>query len=108
MGLSRSVAGLAADVHFGPRAGIALRNRVIVLGVIGGMTLCALRVPVLETSGPVKRIAGPNPFVGIKVKPALALDVPGKAQGLQPATLELDEILLKGCYSDGEYDLELD
>ena len=46
-------------------------------------------------------------FIGVEVKPAFPLGVPGNGQALQPATGELDQVLLQGFDTKGILDLEV-
>ncbi len=46
-------------------------------------------------------------FVGVEVKPAFPLGVPGNGQALQPATGEHNQILLQGLDTEGILDLEV-
>ena len=101
----RPVARLAAHVDFKEGRVVGVGCQVVVLLQIGRVALGAHGVPVLGHAGPVQRVVGLEPQVdGIgwrDVEPLLLLDVPGDAQHLHAAAVELDHVLLKRPDAEG-------
>ena len=103
------MAGLTADVDFTPVGLITLVSRIVCFYKVGGVTFGTHAVPVLVGPGPVKRVAGLDFLIGIKMKPALAAlgfraGVPGDAQALQTPAWKLDQVLLERVDTEGVLD----
>lgn len=98
---------LATDVDRIPAGFVGFGLRIVVLAQIGRVTIGAHQVPVLIDLGPVQRVGGLNSLVSIDVEPAFLVGVPGRAQRLQPATRELNQVLLQRSDAKGVFDFEI-
>src|SRR5262245_33496368 len=105
-----SVTGLARDIDFRPRRGIAVIRQIIVSTQIGRVTIGTDVVPCLVAAGPMQRIAVRHLLVGIEMEPLLAAllfssRISGETQTLKPDVRKRQEILLTRkdtkCVCDG-------
>jgi len=70
----------------------------------------AAGVPILRDAGPVERVGRIQFCIDVwrrKVKPLVAMGVPGDAEDLYPALLQFDHVLLKWFDAESVFDFEV-